>query len=688
MARTVYVAAARPYSGKSAMALGIYEAMLRRSTKVAVFRPVVRSRDTVDPAIELLRSRGGVDLPAEAFFGVTYDDVHADDDEALTVILDRYRELAAQAEAVLVLGTDYTDVGAPAELQFNARVAANLGSPVLFVATAHERTVQEVRYAIDLAATVLEENHGRLLRVIVNRVDPQQLDQVRAGLAGVGVPVDVVPDEPLLLAPSVRRLAERVGATLVAGDRALLAREALGLVVAAMRLPNVLTHLSDGCLVISAGDRTEILLGMLAAHRSDAFPTLSGVMLTGGLTPDPQVWRLVETLAERLPVLSTPLDTFSTATALADARGGIHSDSTRKIETAIELVGAHIDVDAVLDAVEVESVGAVTPLMFQFELVERARRSRRRVVLPEGTEPRVLEAAGTVLRRGIADLTLLGDEADVRRTAAELGVDLTGATIIDPVTSPLRQQFAEEYARLRAHKGATIDAALDVVVDVSYFGTLMVHAGLADGMVSGAVHTTAHTIRPSFEIIKTTPGVSIVSSVFFMCLADRVLVYGDCAVNPNPGAEDLADIAISSADTAAQFGVQPRIAMLSYSTGTSGAGEDVDRVRRATELVRERRPDLSVEGPIQYDAAVDFSVARTKLPDSEVAGRATVFVFPDLNTGNNTYKAVQRSAGALAIGPVLQGLNKPVNDLSRGALVEDIVNTIAITAIQAQGQHS
>jgi phosphate acetyltransferase len=483
----------------------------------------------------------------------------------------------------------------------------------------------------------------------------------------------------------VRRLAERVDARLVAGDATLLGREAQGIVVAAMRLPNVLGHLTEGCLVITAGDRTEILLGMLAAHRSETFPALAGGMLTGGLTPDGQVWRLVEGLAERLPVLSTDLDTFSTATALADARGGIHADSTRKIDTAIQLVAESVGVDAVLDEIEVDSVGAVTPLMFQYELVERARQPVRRVVLPEGTEPRVLEAADAVLRRGIADLTLLGAEPDVRKAAADVGADIAGATIIDPVSDPLRQRFAHEYVRLRAHKGVSFDAAFDVVADVSYFGTMMVHLGMADGMVSGAAHTTAHTIRPSFEIIKTRAGVSIVSSVFFMCLADRVLVYGDCAVNPNPDSDDLADIAISSADTAAQFGVEPRVAMLSYSTGTSGAGEDVERVRRATELVRERRPDLFVEGPIQYDAAVDASVARTKMPDSEVAGRATVFVFPDLNTGNNTYKAVQRSAGALAIGPVLQGLNKPVNDLSRGALVEDIVNTVAITAIQAQG---
>jgi phosphate acetyltransferase len=324
--------------------------------------------------------------------------------------------------------------------------------------------------------------------------------------------------------------------------------------------------------------------------------------------------------------------------------------------------------------------------MFQYELVEQARSDPRRVVLPEGAEPRVLRAAATVLRRGMAHLTLLGDESEIRTAATDLGVDIAGADIIDPTRSELRDSFAEEYQQLRQHKGVTLDAAADIVADVSYFGTLMVHRGLADGMVSGAVHTTAHTIRPSFEIIKTKTGVSIVSSVFFMCLADRVLVYGDCAVNPNPTAEQLADIAISSADTAAQFGVEPRIAMLSYSTGASGSGADVERVRTATDLVHERRPDLSVEGPIQYDAAVDASVAQTKLPESSVAGRATVFIFPDLNTGNNTYKAVQRSAGALAIGPVLQGLNKPVNDLSRGALVDDIVNTVAITAIQAQGE--
>lgn len=364
----------------------------------------------------------------------------------------------------------------------------------------------------------------------------------------------------------------------------------------------------------------------------------------------------------------------------------MNAATPRKAETALGLFERHVDTGALLDRISVARSGRVTPMMFEHELLEQARSDRKRVVLPEGSEERVLRAADVLLRRDVCDLTLLGDVDVIRKKAADLGIDLADTQLIDPHTSELRGAFAERYAELRAHRGVTVELAHDVVADVNYFGTLMVQEGLADGMVSGSVHSTAATIRPAFEIIKTKPDARIVSSVFFMCLADKVLVYGDCAVNPDPNAEQLADIAVQSAVTAARFGVEPRIAMLSYSTGTSGSGADVDKVREATERVRAERPELRVEGPIQYDAAVEPSVAATKLPGSEVAGQATVLIFPDLNTGNNTYKAVQRSAGAVAVGPVLQGLRKPVNDLSRGALVQDIVNTVAITAIQAQGE--
>ena len=367
-----------------------------------------------------------------------------------------------------------------------------------------------------------------------------------------------------------------------------------------------------------------------------------------------------------------------------NAEGKLNAATPRKAETALGLFERYVDTSDLLRRVSAPSSDRLTPMMFEHKLLETARSDKRRVVLPEGTEPRVLHAAEVLLRRGVCDLTLLGPLDQIRKKAADLGIDLGDCQLIDPATSELRDAFAEKYAALRAHKGVTVELAYDVVSDVNYFGTLMVQEGLADGMVSGSVHSTAATIRPAFEIIKTKPDADIVSSVFFMCLADKVLVYGDCAINPDPNPRALADIAISSAQTAQQFGVEPRIAMLSYSTGTSGSGADVDKVREATELVRQRRPDLKIEGPIQYDAAVEPTVAETKLPGSEVAGQASVLIFPDLNTGNNTYKAVQRSAGAIAVGPVLQGLRKPVNDLSRGALVSDIVNTVAITAIQAQ----
>lgn len=360
------------------------------------------------------------------------------------------------------------------------------------------------------------------------------------------------------------------------------------------------------------------------------------------------------------------------------------TSSPRKVEVARRIFSENVDVPALLSALQVHRSEVITPLMFEHQLQEIARSDRRTIVLPESTDDRILKSADILLRRGVARLILLGDAGAIKARATHLGLALAGVEVVDPTDPRLVEQFATEYARLRAHKGVTLEQAKDKLKDLSYFGTMMVHLGMADGMVSGAINTTANTIRPSLEFIKTRPGVSVVSGSFLMCLPDRVVVYADCAVNPNPTEEQLADIAISSAATAAGFGIEPRVAMLSYSTGTSGTGVDVDKVRAATEIVRQRAPELALEGPIQFDAAVDPVVAKTKLPESAVAGRATVFIFPDLNTGNNTYKAVQRSSGAVAIGPVLQGLNKPVNDLSRGALVEDIVNTVAITAIQAQ----
>jgi phosphate acetyltransferase len=452
--------------------------------------------------------------------------------------------------------------------------------------------------------------------------------------------------------------------------------------VAAMSVEHFLGDLSDGTLVVVPGDRPDIVVASLVSTVSAELPAVAGIVLTGGYALDPTLKRLVDEAP--FPVLEAPGETYPVANAIGAVRPLLTADNERRIASALGLFEAHVDAAALERHISIERPRRMTPTMFEYELIERARADRRQIVLPEGDDDRVLRAADILLRRGVVDLTLLGDADEVRRRAAALALDLDGARIVNPASAPERDEYAAAYHELRKHKGMTEEVAHDTVADVTYFGTLMVQAGAADGMVSGAAHTTGDTIRPAFEIIKAGEGVSVVSSVFLMCLADRVLVYGDCAVNPQPDVEQLADIALSSARTAATFGIEPRVAMLSYSTGESGKGERVETVRAAVELIREREPDAMVEGPIQYDAAVDATVAALKLPESDVAGRATVFVFPDLDTGNIAYKAVQRSAGAVAIGPVLQGLRKPVNDLSRGCTVPDIVNTVAITAIQAQ----
>ena len=702
MTRSVYVTGIGRSDGRQVVELGVMELLTRQVDRVGVFRPLVHD-DGPDRLYDLLRSRYRLTQPPASAFGMGYEEAatlqaERGTDELISRLVDRFHEVAADYEAVLVLGTDFADTGLPAELALNARLANEFGASVIPVVAARDQSPESVVAEVRNAHHAYASLGADLLAMVANRVrDPEAAEAVRGLGERLPEPVFVLPEEPALAAPTVAQVKETTGAEVLLGDHAGLARDVRHLVFGGAHLPAFLPAMTEGCLVITPGDRADLLIGALAAHSAGS-PNIAGVLLTLDERPGEQTLALAARLAPGTPVLAVPDGSIPTAGELLTLEGKLTAATPRKAEIALGLFETHVDTAQLTQRLSVVRSGRVTPMMFEHELVERSRSARRHIVLPEGGEERVLRAAEVLLRRNICDLTLLGDPATLRKRAAELGIGLelladdetpapggrATARIVDPHESPLREPFAQAYAKLRAHKGVTYELAYDVVADVSYFGTLMVQEGLADGMVSGAAHSTAATVRPAFEIIRTRADASIVSSVFFMCLADRVLVYGDCAVVPDPDAEQLADIAIQSAATAARFGVEPRIAMLSYSTGTSGAGADVDKVRRATELVRARRPDLLTEGPIQYDAAVEPSVAATKLPDSEVAGRATVLIFPDLNTGNNTYKAVQRSAGAVAIGPVLQGLNKPIYDLSRGALVSDIVNTVAITAIQAQ----
>lgn len=709
MAQSIYITSTEGLSGKSTIVLGVIDALTRSIPRVGVFRSIARSTEERDYVLEMLLDHVGVDLTYEECVGVTYDDVRRDADAALSRIVERFKAVEAKCDAVVIVGSDFTDVGTTSELGYNARIAANLGAPVLVVlngrasqgdrlGVSDARTPDQLGQLTELALAEITHQRAELFAVITNRADPQRLTEINAAVRAVvsdapavdghrEAPVGVwaIPEDLFLVAPAVRDIMLTLDGRLLSGDEALLTREVVDVVIAGMALNNVLPRLAEGAIVVVPADRTEVLLGLLLANSSGTFPSIAGIILNGPFPLPEVVQELMAGLDSSLPIIQTDLDTYDTAVRVMGTRGRLAAGSQRRFDTAVAMFEQHVDTEELARALGLAHSTVVTPLMFEYQLLERARHARRHIVLPEGGDDRVLKAAATVLARGIADLTILGEEADVRGRAVELGLDLQAARVLSPFDPETVDLFAREYAELRRHKGVTYEQAADTVTDVSYFGTMMVHLGLADGMVSGAAHTTAHTIRPAFEIIKTRPGVSVVSSVFLMALADRVLVYGDCAVIPDPNAEQLADIAVSSASTATQFGIDPRVAMLSYSTGESGSGADVDKVRSATAIVRKRAPELPVEGPIQYDAAADAAVAKAKMPDSQVAGRATVFVFPDLNTGNNTYKAVQRSAGAVAMGPVLQGLNKPINDLSRGALVDDIVNTIAITAIQAQG---
>ncbi len=693
MLRSIYIAGAEPGSGKSVAVLGMMEMLTAVSKRVGFFRPIIKENGGNDDLTHLILNRYGIQLPPSALYGCTDETARnllaeGRYAELLKQIMAKYKLVEQQMDMVVCAGTDFSDVTSALELDFNADLANNLGCLLLPVIKGYGRTAHET---VD-AVRVLEEslcNRGcDLLAAIVNRVDPDNIDQVIAELtisAMPTLPFYVLPEHRTLEKPTVGEIARALKIECLSGDQESLNHEVSHYKIAAMEVPNFLDNLLEDSLIITPGDRSDIILTSLAADAASTYPKIAGLLLTGGIKPAPQVTRLLNGLRRsHVAILSAPWDTFRTALKVNDVEGSILPSDDRKIAAALGIVERYVDAEELKSRISLSRAHRKTPLMFEYEMIQRAKSDRKHIVLPEGFDERILRAAEILLLRDVVDITLLGSEEKIQQRISQLGLNLEGVKCIDPRTSPWRQQFADTYYALRKHKGISEQMAYDAMVDVSYFGTMMIHHGHADGMVSGAAHTTQHTIRPAFEIIRTKPGCSLVSSVFFMCLEDKVLVYGDCAINPNPNAQQLADIAISSAETARMFGIEPRVAMLSYSTGISGKGDDVESVRTAVSIARQQRPDLKLEGPIQYDAAIDPEVAHSKMPESEVAGKATVFIFPDLNTGNNTYKAVQRSANAIAIGPVIQGLNKPVNDLSRGCTVTDIVNTVAITAIQAQ----
>lgn len=696
MSKAIYIVTTEPNSGKSIVALGLMHLLLGKTAKVGYFRPIIDDvpNGKIDNHIDTVLSYFNVDMKSEEAYAYTRGQVvqlknKDKDDEIVGHIIHKFKTIENRFDFVLVEGTDFSGEGAIIEWDINVLIAKNLGIPAIILASGKNKSLEELLGNLYMAYDSFMEKGVEVLSIIANKVQPENLDLVTNGLKEKlpdNILVGAIPINYTLGSPTVKEIAQELDAKILFGLN-YINNQVGGFSVGAMQLRNYLTHLKKDSLVITPGDRADIILGALQANISTNYPNLSGIVLTGGLIPEESIIKLIEGLSDIIPILSVAGGTYSVTNKIGTIRPRIYADNKEKIITSIQEFDKYIPTKELAERLITFKAKGITPRMFQYNLLQKAKSTKKHIVLPEGLDDRILLATKKLIDADAVTITLLGNKEQIKSKIAELDIDLdlNKINIIDPTKSDQFIEYATTLYELRKHKNVNLTMAQDLMEDVSYYGTMMVYKGHADGMVSGAVHTTQHTIRPALQFIKTRPDVSIVSSIFFMCLPNRVTVFGDCAINPNPTAEQLSEIAISSAATSAAFGIEPKIAMLSYSSGASGVGEDVDRVRKATEIIKEKRPDLKVEGPIQYDAAVDAKVGLSKLPDSEVAGQASVFIFPDLNTGNNTYKAVQRETGALAIGPMLQGLNKPVNDLSRGCTVDDIFNTVIITAIQAQG---
>jgi len=696
MNKAIYIATSEQNSGKSIITLGLMSMLIGKTAKVGYFRPIVEDFEEggFDNHIETVIGHFGLDIHFEDAYAITKSKLIKKKNkgkigEVLDLIIEKYKKLEERFDFVLVEGTSFTGEGTVIELDMNVLIAKNLGIPTIIVGSGVGKTLEELIDSLYLVYDSFKVKEVEVLAVVANKVQLGNIELVTTGLKKSlpeNVLVNSIPLISNLNNPTIQEIVNKLEAKVLFGS-AYLNNQTGNFSVGAMQLCNYLLHLKENSLVITPGDRADIILGALQANESVNYPTISGILLTGNILPEVSILKLIEGLSPVVPIFAVEEGTYYITNKIGSIQSKIYADNKQKIETSISTFEKYVDLDNLAEKLITFEAEGMTPKMFQYNLVKRARQHRKHIVLPEGNDDRIIIAASRLLAMDVVDITIIGNKKQIENKVSELGLafDFSKVHIINPIESLHYDDYVNTYFELRKAKNVTLGMAKDLMEDVSYFGTMMVYKGHADGMVSGAAHTTQQTILPALQFIKTKPNSTVVSSIFFMCLEDRVSVFGDCAINPNPTAEQLAEIAISSADSSLAFGIEPKIAMLSYSSGSSGKGDEVDKVRAATEIVRKKRPDLKIEGPIQYDAAVDMEVGKSKMPNSEVAGQASVLIFPDLNTGNNTYKAVQRETGALAIGPMLQGLNKPVNDLSRGCTVDDIINTVVITAIQAQG---
>ncbi|ADN08692.1 phosphate acetyltransferase [Sulfurimonas autotrophica] len=687
--KSLYISAQEKNAGTLFVSMGMMEILKRKLHRVAFFRPIIFDKNIRNGDIDFILQRYNLDMNYEECYGFDIKEVEEmiskkEDNSLITQLIDKFKKLEREYDFVLCEGIRRSFLTSTISYDLNVKIAQNFAAPTINIIKADDATAKEIYENMLIENEYLTSEGCTHFATFVNRVDDEKHKQLQKMFEKVSYTVYLLKEVQELNLPTIDDVIESLGAKEVMLGAYDHARVIKNVKVAALTLDNFLEHIEEEDLIIVPADRSDIILGLFGALHSSSYPNISAIIFPFSMKLNKNIQKLIAGLNSfKVPILSVDTDTFETATNIMNVHSKLRVNAQRKIALALGLFNSSVNIQSIEEKIATTYNDIMTPQMFEYKLFFMASQNKKRIVLPESSDERILRAAEIILRRDVADIIFIGDEKELKERYMRLGLDLSAAQIVNHLTSPLIQKFTETFYELRKHKGLTKDAAKDAMLHVNYFATMMVYLDYADGMVSGANHATADTIRPALQIIKTKPGFSVVSSVFFMCLKTKVLVYGDCALNQDPDAPTLAEIAIASAQSAKMFGIEPKIAMLSYSTGESGHGFDVDKVREATKIVQQKRLDLLVEGPIQYDAAIDKSVAKIKLPHSKVAGEATVFIFPDLNTGNNTYKAVQRSSGAIAIGPVLQGLKKPVNDLSRGCFVEDIVNTVAITAIQA-----
>ncbi len=683
---SIYISSFHEGSHELSVAIGLVNFLKSRYKNVAYFKPIVASEN--DAHLETINNYFMINEKIADLYCFTSHEaekleVQGKWQELVESILMRYKELRERYEFVVIEGFDRNNCDLPIKLDF--QIAKNTGSGYMAILNGAEKNDDEILNEIYLAKNSIREEGCDLFGVCINNINSNKIQRLHA--------LYTVEDDLVIFLPQIKELdiltigeiEQQLGCERIFGSDNNLNRQIGNKKIASMKLENFFDNIEDNDLVIVSADRTDILFGCFLSFYFKNLSHIAGIVLTGDSEVDHTILAMTgSNKNENFTILKLPYDTYEVVKRIDSVRAEITSASERKIARILGKFNRHADLEKLRSKLQENLEEVVTPMMFEYAIFQKAMKAKQHIVLPEANDDRILRAAEILLLRKVVTITLLGDETEIIHRAKSLGLNLTKAKIINPQTSNLTVKFANAYYELRKHKGVLPEYALELMTkDYNYFGTMMVYEGLVDGMVSGATGTTANTVKPALQIIKTAPGIDIVSSLFFMCLENNVLVFADCAINQSPSARELATIAITSANTAQSFGIKPRIAMLSYATGNSANSHDVQKVKDAVLMVKAKAPKLQVEGPLQYDAAIDPIIGAKKLPGSLIAGHANVLIFPDLNSGNNTYKAVQRSSGAIAVGPILQGLNGAINDLSRGASVSDIVYTVAITAIQA-----